>query len=156
MEFIKQNASGLYVDVQKIGCFFRAACHMAEMKANKALTITQINDLWALSKKLKYIDVNNDVVTSAPIANLAAEKLGLKGRFTEVAVFSGGKMNWYGSVQDKDRRADFYIQKIGQNGPSKTHFINVDKYGTLIWDPHDPDINKTGVYYTICYRFEER
>lgn len=155
MEYIKQNESGLYLDVQRIGCFFRAATHMAEMQAGQKLTKDQINKLWEYSKKLKYINADNNVKVSAPIANLAAKELNLKGRFIEVAIFNKGELLWYSSIPQAERRIDYYIQKISQNGPSKTHFINVDKYGQLLWDPHEPRINKTGVIYTICYKFQE-
>lgn len=156
MEYIKQNASGLYIDIQKIGCFFRSALHMAEMEAHKALTESEINKLWDFAKRCKYINAENNVITSAPIANLAAEKLGLKGRFIEVAVFKDGQMNWYSSIPNSQRRVDYWIKKIKQNGPSKTHFLNVNKYGQEEWDPHEPAINEIGVYYTICYIYEER
>lgn len=156
MEFLKQNASGLYLEIQKIGCFFRSACHLAEMKAGKALTVDQLNKLWEFSKSFKYINQENNIVVSAPIANLAGEVLGLKGHFIEVATFKDGMLVWYGSVPVSQRRIDYYIQKIEQPGPSKTHFTVVDKYGDLVWDPHDPDITKLKVYYTICYKYEEK
>lgn len=154
MEYYKQNSVGLYSYIQS-GCFFRAACHMAEMKAGKALSIPQINKLWDMAKKLKYIDNHDNVVVSAAIANLAAGLLDLHGKFVEVATFDK-QMNWYASIPQSERTADYYIQKIKQNGPSKTHFRNVDKYGDLIWDPHTPDINVQGVYYTICYKYVEK
>ena len=159
-EPLKQNASGLYLEIQQIGCFFRAACHMAEIEAEKqgrtqALTLEQINKLWEYSKTLKYINEQDNVVSSVGIANLALKKLNASGRFVEVAVFSEGKMNWYASVRGKDRKADYYIQKIKQAGPSVTHFINVDNAGNLLWDPHEPQIIKRGVFYTICYRLDK-
>lgn len=160
-EYYKQNASGLYLEVQKIGCFFRAACHMAELEAERQgkritrLTIDEINRCWEFSQKLKYINDELNVVTSAPIANLAGSILGLKGKFVEVATFKAGQMNWYGSIPKDQRRADYFIQRIAQNGPSKIHFINVTKEGKLLWDPHDPDITVQGVYYTICYKYQE-
>lgn len=156
VEPLKQNASGLYIDIQKIGCFYRAACRMAEFKATRVLTIEELNKLWDFSKRIGYINQENNVETSAPIANLAADALKVRGRFTEVATFKDGEMMWYSSVPKNERRADFFIQKIAQNGPSKTHFINVDKYGQEMWDPHEPGIKATGIFYTICYRYEEK
>lgn len=159
-EAIKQNTPGLYDDIQLVGCFFRAAAHMAEYiasateKRKKLLTITDINNLWAAAKNNGLIDGNNDVKDSAAIANLALNILHVKGKFTEVATFKNGKMGWYNSIPTDKRRADFYIQKIEQNGPSKTHFVNVDKYGTLCWDPHQPQITKVRTVHTICYRYD--
>lgn len=159
-EYIKQNGSGLYLDIQKIGCFFRAACHMAEMQAEKEggraiLTVEEINRLWDYSKRLKYIDSNNCVTTSAPIANLAGDILKLTGKFAEVAIYKEGEVSWYGSVPKNQRHAEYFIQKMNQAGPSKTHFVNVDERDNLIWDPHDPEIINRGKIYTICYRYQE-
>lgn len=157
MKYLKQNSSGLYLQIQKIGCFFRAALHMAELRAQKALTIDQINHLWDAAKKLHYIgDINGNkdcVITSAAIANLGLKALNFPGRFVEVAVFKAGTMHWY--VPKDQQQCQYFIQKIAQGGPSKTHFKNVKADGVLEWDPHDPEILATGVYYTICYRYDE-
>lgn len=159
MELLKQNSNGLYIDIQKIGCFFRSALRMAEFIAEKKnrpfLTVKQINKLWECSQLMKFIDKDKNTVNSAGIANIALDFMNLKGKFVEVATFKDGVLNWYASVPHSQRRADFYIQKIKQSGPSKTHFRNVDKYGELLFDPHDPEIISQGVYYTICYRFDE-
>lgn len=154
-EHLKQNDSGLYLIIQKSGCFFRAACKMAEEVTGKMLTVQQLNSLWDDSRALRYIDENNNTMQSAAVATLALRRLKGTGRFTEVATFMNGVMGWYLSVPNYKRRADFYIQKGRQNGPQKFHFYNVDKYGTLLWDPHRPDINITSVVYTICYRYDE-
>lgn len=152
MDHIKQNTSGLYLPLQKIGCFFRSACLLAEYKTGKKLTISQLNKLWVKSLAFEYMTVDFLVKNSAKIATIALQELGDKGKIVEVATFRDGKMNWYANVE---HRADFYIQKIMQNGPNKTHFIVVDKYGELIEDPHDPVIKKQGVFYTICYQYIE-
>lgn len=157
---IKQNATGLKPEIQSIGCFFRAALRMAEYAAERAgkikyrLTKKQINALWDECKSLGLINERNCVVQSAPIANLGLTALKVSGRFTEVATFMNGTMQWYRNVPTDKRRADFHIQKIAQNGPNGTHYINIDKYGTLLWDPHEPAITKCGVFYTICYRYD--
>lgn len=152
MEYIPQNASGLYLSIQKIGCFFRSALNIGEVISGKALTKEQINKLWDYSKKVHYINDNDDVVSSAGIINLAIKELGGKGRVTEVATFKDGVMNWYRSVTVC--RADYYIQKIKQGGPSKTHFWRVDKYGTVKYEPHNPPIKSLGPIHTICYRYD--
>lgn len=156
---LKQNTPGLNEDIQKIGCFFRAALRMAEYAAEQAgkikyrLTIDEINKLWDQAKAEGIINVKNCVVASAPIANMALKVLEVAGRFTEVATFTN-TMAWYRNVPQDKRRADYFIQKIAQNGPSGTHYINVDRYGKLLWDPHEPEIIKRGVFYTICYRYD--
>lgn len=155
MRPIKQNDTVLLEDIQKIGCFFRAACHMAEVTGRKLLTAVQINQLWKHCKMNGFIDVNNNVQSSASIANAALKVLGSPGRFIEVAVFKDGVLGWYKGIPEGLRRTDYFIQKIAQNGPNKTHFVNVNKYGMLTWDPHEPEIKKIRTYYTICYRFDK-
>ena len=156
MNYLFQNDPALYQVIQRIGCFFRSALHLAELKAGRALTAQEINALWEKSKKLEYITTlhgeKNCVANSAAIANLALQTLGCFGKFVEVAVFRNGTFTWYASV--KERRADAFIQKIRQGGPSKTHFRCVDKTGGVIFEPHDPPIKSLGIFYTICYRFD--
>ena len=155
IEFIPQNASGLYLDMQKIGCFYRAACHMAELVTGHVLTVAELNSLWDYAKKCKFIDSDLNVKNSAGIANNALTMLGGKGKFVEVATFQNGEMNYYASVKPQDRHAEYFIQKILQGGPSRTHFTNVKSDGSLLWDPHDPQIKKLSIYYTICYRYDQ-
>ena len=162
MEPIKQNGPGMYLVIAQIGCFFRAACNMAEREARRqgrvvwCLTAEQLNRIWTISHNLHYINDKENVVVSAPIANLALGTLGIPGKFTEVGTFTNpGEINWYSSLAVKDRRADYFIQKIAQNGPSKTHFRNVNENNIKLWDPHEPDINVQGKYYTICYRYDK-
>lgn len=160
-EYLKQNASGLYLQIQQIGCFFRAACHMAELEAKKQnkyvqkLNQAQLNHLWDLAKQFEYIDHENNLVKAEKLATAALRHLDLPGRFVEVAVFQDGKMGWYPGLKGAQKRADYFIQKIRQNGPSKTHFRNVQNDGQLLWDPHDPDINVAGIFYTICFRYDK-
>lgn len=158
MTYVFQNDERLHPDIRKIGCFFRAALNMAEMKAGKALSSIQINRLWDMSKKYGFIgDLNNEkncVIASAPIANMALQELSFYGQFVEVATFKDGEMDWYKSV--KDRRVDSYIQKIRQSGPSKTHFRCVDKLGNVIFDPYFPAIKPLSICYTICFRFDRK
>lgn len=161
-EAIKQNTPGLYPDIQKIGCFFRAAVRMAEFVAEELemkkplLSSKEINELWDIAKTKGYINKNNDVTNSAAIANEALRKLNVKksARFVEVALFKDGKMQWYRGVPENKRLSEFYIQKIAQSGPNKTHFRNISYCGELLWDPHEPAIIRRGVYYTICYRLD--
>lgn len=155
-EALKQNSSGLYLEIQKIGCFFRAACRMAEYEAERQfkpcrLTVSQLNTIWDLANRLHYIE-NRKIKDSAKIANLALAALDVKGRFVEVATFADGKMKWYASVND--RRAGYYIQKIKTNYTEGTHFRNVNAYGQVAWDPYEPEIKAAGIYYTICYRYD--
>lgn len=156
-EYIKQNASGLYLEIQKIGCFFRAALWIAEKQTGRKLKVEQINKLWNLAQQMKYIPAEgpkkNCVQNSEGIATLALRELGDRGRIIEVGTFCDGKMIWYGCAS-KDHHIDYYIQKIKQGGPSVTHFRNVDKEGHLLWDPHEPEINVLDIYYTICYKYE--
>lgn len=156
MKYLLQNDPALYQVIQRIGCFFRSALYMAEERSQKALTALQINGLWDMSKKLGYIATlhgeKNCVANSAAIANLALKELGVSGKFVEVGIFKEGKLTWYASV--KERRADAFIQKIQQGGPSKTHFRCVDKNGVVTFEPHDPPIKSLGIFYTICYRYD--
>lgn len=151
MEHIKQNDEGLYSDIQKIGCFFRSALLLAEIQTGKNLDVDTINKLWRRCKSLGLINGDNDVVRSAGIATLALRELGDQGFIHEIAVFKNGVTTWYSGV---NHRIDYFIQKIKQNGPSKTHFRVVDKYGTLVEDPHRPAILCQGIIYSICYQYE--
>lgn len=150
MEHIKQNHPDLNPLIRSIGCFFRSACLLAEIETGKSLTTDNLNNLWTAAKAVGYIDENDDVRNSAAIANMALQVLKAPGRFIEVAVRIHGRVNWYAGV---DMQADYFIKKIMQNGPSKTHFIVVDAAGQLIEDPHEPAIKEQGEYYTIYYRY---
>lgn len=157
---IKQTDPRLYTPIQEVGCFFRAALRMAEYAAQAEgkfkcfLTYQEINTLWVQAHKDGHLDNDNNLNNSAAVANAALKVLKVNGRFVEVATFQNGAMNWYPAVPEAERRADYHIQKILQNGPNKTHFINVTKYGDLRWDPHEPAIKCQEVVYTICYRFD--
>ena len=156
-EPLKQNAPGLYPTIQKVGCFFRSACRMAEYAAELAglpcrLSVADLNRLWDESNDRAYI-VNNMMKNSAAVANLALSALNTPGKFVEVATFQDGAMNWYGAV--KNRRADFYIQKIKTEYTEGTHFRNVSSLGIVMFDPYEPPIAEKGIFYTICYRFDE-
>ena len=152
LQHVKQNASGLYLDIQKIGCFFRSALLLAEMKTGRSLDVPTINKLWRRACQFKFIDKNLNVVNSARIATLALRELGDDGFITEVATFVNGHIGWYRGVE---HRAEYFIQKIEQNGPSKYHFRVVDNYGDLIEDPHEPAIKSQGVLYSIIYKYDE-
>lgn len=166
-DYIKQNASGNYIDIQKIGCFFRCACNLAEREAKAKgknvykLTTDQLNRLWDRSLTLGYIgDIKrkdgtvdkNCVKNSAGIATIALQELKTRGRFREVATKIDGDMCWYGGAY---KLITHQILKMKQNGPSKTHYIVVDSEDNLEWDPHEPAINNQGTIYVICYRYEE-
>lgn len=153
---IKQNDPRCLPVIRRIGCFVRACGAVAELKSGKTLSYNQINELWEWAKKSGNVDWNDIVKHSAPIITHAYHMLGFKGRFFEVATFKNGRMNYYGSVGDGLRNAEkWYIQKIKTNGPEGTHFRNVDYEGTLLFDPHEPEINSQGIFYTIVYAFKE-
>lgn len=152
MTHIKQNTSGLYLDIQKIGCFFISCLDIAQTIADRTLTIEAVNRLWDISHSLSYINKDNNVTDSAKIINRTLEYLGSAKKVREVAVFKEGRFLWYKSVDKKDRIADYFIQKITQGGISKTHFRVVDCKGEVIEDPHDPPIRALSVVYSICYK----
>ena len=156
MEYLPQNASGLYLAIQKVGCFFRAACNIAEDATHKALNVVQLNKLWDEAHELRYINSADCIVNSAAIANLALKELhNYAGLVTEIGTFRDGKLYYYPAIPESKRRGDYFIQKINQNGPSKTHFRRVDKYGNVLFEPHNPAINSQGTIYTIIYRYGE-
>jgi hypothetical protein len=149
---IKQNDKRLYNDIQKVGCFFRSALLLAEIKTGKELDFHTINKLWRRCLGFGFIDKNLNVVNSARISTLALRELGDDGYFSEVATFVNGHLGWYNGVE---HRAEYFIQKIEQNGPSKYHFRVVDNYGDVIEDPHEPAIKCQGVCYSIVYKYDE-
>lgn len=154
---VKQNDPKCLPIVQKIGCFVRACGYMAEYVTGEELTASQINELWAWAKKSQNVDYKNEVKHSAPIATHALRMLGNeRGQFIEIATFTKGKMNYYASVGDGLKRCPkYYIQKIATNGEEGTHFRNIDNEGKLLFDPHKPDINCQGIFYSIVYCYRE-
>lgn len=155
-DLIYQNNVYLNPVIQKIGCFFRSACRLAEIKTGENLTAYQLNDLWEEAKRKRYIGTlrgePNCVLKSAPIANLALKKLGEEnGYFLEVATDTGKGPVYYSSI--KNRYCTDFIQKINQGGPSKTHFRVVAEDKSLIFDPYYPGIKSLGEIYTICYQY---
>lgn len=157
MEHIKQNDSGLYIPIQKIGCFFRSCGLVAEYKTHKKLTVEQINKGWDDCKKMGHINIENEVVESAKIITYFLHVLGNKGRYIEIGTIKNGLPVYYGWVtkEMKENYEKFLIQKIRQNGPSIYHFRLVDIDGFLIEDPHRPDINVVSVVHSIIYYYKE-
>lgn len=156
-EHIKQNASGLYLPIQKIGCFFRSCGLVAEYITGRNLTIKQLNDGWNACKQFRYIDSRNNVQNSEGIINYFLKELDDKGNVTEVATFEKGYMRWYNWVREGSRYRNtlpFMIQKIFQRGPSATHFRVVNKRGELVEDPHAPAIEPTAIVYSIAYHYD--
>ena len=154
---VKQNDPKCLPIVRKIGCFVRACGAMAEFVTGEELTASQINELWAWAKKSGNVDYKNEVKHSAPIATHALRMLGNdKGQFVEIATFTKGKMNYYASVGEGLKRCPkYYIQKIKTNGPEGTHFRNIDNEGNKLFDPHKPDVDATGIFYSIVYAYRE-
>lgn len=154
---VKQNDPKCLPIVQKIGCFVRACGYMAERVTGEELTASQINELWAWAKKSNNVDYKNEVKHSAPIATHALRMLGNdKGQFVEIATFTKGKMNYYASVGEGLKRCPkYYIQKIKTGGIEGTHFRNIDNEGNLLFDPYKPDVDATGIFYSIVYAYRE-
>lgn len=154
---IKQNDPNCLPVVQRIGCFVRACGAMAEFATGEELTADQINDLWNWAKKTGNVDHEDNVKHSAPIATRALRILGNEhGQFVEVATFTRGRMNYYASVGEGLKKCPkYYIQKIKTNGPVGTHFRNIDNEGKLLFDPHAPEINSQGIFYSIVYAYRE-
>lgn len=157
MIHIKQNDFRCLPEIRDIGCFFRSCGLIAEYKTYKYLTVKQINDSWLWAKENKYIDEENCVVKSAPIANHFLEILGDKGRFIEVGTFKNGITEFYPAYKGTElARIDALIQKIKTNGPEGTHFRPVDKKGICIEDPHEPPIKACAFIYSILYAYINR
>lgn len=154
---VKQNDPKCLPIVRKIGCFVRACGAMAEFVTGEELTAEQINELWKWAKKSGNVDRDDLVKHSAPIATHALRMLGNeRGQFIEIATFTRGKMNYYASVGDGLKKCPkYYIQKIKTNGPEGTHFRNIDYKGDLMFDPHAPEIDATGIFYSIVYAYRE-
>ena len=154
-KLIKQNDPNCIPWIQKSGCFLRCAQAVAELKAEKALTSKQINDMYKWAKSYRHLNSRNDLTRSAPVMNRTMEVLGKPGRFIEVGTIKDGHIVWYPWVQNSPsyQQGDVFIQKIKQGGPQRVHFRIVDDYEQLLWDPHDPEIKNLGSIYTIVYRF---
>lgn len=151
---VKQNDKKCLEVIQKIGCFFRSCGNIAEIKTGRNLTAKQINDCWKWAKNTKRINDDDDVVDSASIATRFLRVLGDDGKFVEVGTFKQGVTSFYPAYKFTElARIDALIQKISQNGPSKTHFRVVDNFGNVLEDPHEPAIKPTGIYYSILYAY---
>lgn len=154
---VKQNDPKCLPIIRKIGCFVRSCGAIAELKEMKQLTAEQINELWAWAKRSGNVDHNDDVKHSAPIATHALRMLGNEtGRFIEVATFTRGRMNYYGSVTDELKQLPkSYIQKIKTNGTIGTHFRVINCAGDLLFDPYTPEVKVQDIFYSIVYAYKE-
>lgn len=151
---IKQNDYRCLPEIRDIGCFFRSCGLIAEYKTYRDLTVKQINDTWLWAKENKYINEENCVVKSAPIATRFLELLGDKGKFVEVGTFKDGVLEYYPAYKGTDlARGDAFIQKVKTDGKEGTHFRPVDKYGVLVEDPHEPRIRAVSIFYSIIYAY---
>ena len=154
MELLKQTDKRLLPIIQSIGCFFRSAQAIAEIEAEKTLTLHQINNMWEWAVQEKIIDVDNKMKASAPIANKTLEVLGVKGkRFIEIATSKKGVPTYYPSIPKDLQKPKYFIKKI-LNQFNGTHFLVVDKNGKTIFDPDNSVIEKKE-YYTILYAVKE-
>lgn len=151
MEPLYQNSAELLPVIQNVGCFFRCALRMAENRLGKNLTADEINNEWIQAKTKGVIDSQDNLLDAAKVATDCLRRHGGHGMFIEIATEYDGQVNWYSWVKIKD--ADYRIMKIRQNGPSKTHFVEVDKNKNVTFDPHNPPIRSMGELYTIYYRF---
>lgn len=155
-EHIKQNDERLLTAIREIGCFFRCCGIIAENATGKSLLPGQINSVWLWALENGHIDGEHNIRASAPIATKFLQTLGESGRkFVEVGTFADGRTQFYPGVSPGLRRIDALIQKYTQSGPSKYHFIVVDKEGRTVEDPHDPPIKKKCVLYSILYALTE-
>lgn len=150
---IKQNDKRLLPKINKIGCYFMCCAYIAQMQTKKELTPEQINEGWVWSKKNYHINLADDLLHrhAEDIITYFLQILGDKGKVKEVGIFEGGQCIWYGEEQG----SDYYIQKIEQSGPSKTHFRIVDKYGVVIEDPAEPPIKSKHVIYSRIFKYKE-
>lgn len=153
---IKQNDKRCLPVIQKIGCFVRSSGALAEFKTGKKLTAEQINELWKWAKKSGHINHDNVVKHSAPIATHALRMLGDEhGQFIEIATFTKGKMNYYGSVtEDLKELPKSFIQKIKTEYTDGTHFRVVGPDGSVMFDPYEPPIKALDIYYSIVYAYK--
>ena len=154
VEYIKQNNPECLPVIQEIGCFFRCACHLAELVTRKVLSAADLNFLWEECKKLKLINDNDDVQDSAKIANIALSLLWGKGRFIEIGLKKDNITALYRWAQNTGLKPNYWIKKINQGGKHKTHFDVVNENEKIIFDPHFPNIASKGDIYTICYYYE--
>lgn len=153
---IKQNDKKCLTVIQKIGCFVRSSAALAEFKTGKELTAEQINALWDWAKKSGHINHDNIVKHSAPIATRALRMLGdERGQFIEIATFTKGRMNYYGSVtEDLKALPKSFIQKIKTEYTAGTHFRVVAGDGSILFDPYEPAIKALDIYYSIVYAYK--
>ena len=151
---IPQTSKELFRVIQCVGCFFRSAQAIAEIEAEKTLTLHQINKMWEWAVQEKIIDVDNKMKASAPIANKTLEVLGVKGkRFIEIATSKKGVPTYYPSIPKDLQKPKYFIKKI-LNQFNGTHFLVVDKNGKTIFDP-DNSVKEVNEYYTILYAIKE-
>lgn len=147
---LPQTTKGLKEVIQAVGCFFRSSQAIAEIEANKNLTIDQINDMWEWAKSKGYIDNSNKMKMSATIANRTLEVLGIKNKkIYEIATATKGIPKYYASIPLVMRKPQYFIRKI-RNQFGGTHFLVTSRLGDTIFDPDNSAIEKAEIY-TICY-----
>ncbi len=156
MNLIKQNDARLIKDIREVGCFFRSAQALAEIKTGTTLTAEQINAMWGWSIRNGHIENRVMVNGAMPIANKTLKYLGSPGQFIEVGLFQNGKTTYYKSIPKHLKRIDFLIQKAKQKAGAKykNHFRVVDRFGCVIFDPYEPTVEVAGSEYSILFAYE--
>lgn len=137
-------------EISRIGCFFKSCLAIAEMDVGKYFSLEDHSRIWDICKQFGYINKEDNIKMSANIISLAYRKLGVEKQVIEVGTSASGFYPWV-MTNKKFQDVKARIQKIEQNGPSKTHFRLVDKEGKLLWDPHQPEIHCIKPFYTIWY-----
>ena len=147
---LPQTTKGLLKVIQSVGCFFRSSQAIAEMEAGKTLSIVQINSMWMWARTAGFIDDNNLMKASAPIANKTLDVLGVRNKkFYEIATSEKGVPTFYKSIPQSLRQPKYFIRKI-RNQFNGTHFLVVDSEGKTIFDP-DNSAEEVREIYTILY-----
>ena len=157
-ELLKQTDKQLYKDINQVGCFFRSAVAIAELKCGKILSASDNNKIWDIANEAKLIVDRNMVRGGAPITNLAFKLLHDKvgthvWQCYEVGTRRAGKVSFYSSIPENMRRADAIIRKIKRPklSPYPFHFVLLPFGKEPVWDPHDPPLLSAGIEYEILF-----
>lgn len=163
VDLIKQNDPQLLKDIREVGCFFRCALAIAEIKSGVRFEPDEINSLWKECVSKGFILHRTMVRGGAPVINCAFDFINseikpCRYKAIEVGTSRGGAVQYYDSIPIGMRRAEFYIfkGKTAMGSAFPFHFVLVDEAGSLIFDPYTDDVISLTEVYTIHFHIKEK
>lgn len=117
---IYQNDPQLLPILNKIGCYYLCFCRIANIEDAKI-----INSIWLKANELGYV-VKNRIMKPDSILML------LNSKSRQLGQTIGNETNFWSSNQNYN----WIIEERTVDTEIGTHFVLLDKYKTLIYDPY--------------------